>query len=49
MLRYRHHWGLKAFQEYIHLPQVRSLWINLQDDFIVQWRLGNKGDTGEWL
>ena len=49
MLKYRHQWGLKAFQQYINHPQTRNLWINLQDDFILQWRFGNRGEQGVWL
>lgn len=49
MLLYRHRWGLKEFQAYIHNPKTYPLWIKLQDDFVLQWRHGNRGEKDNWL
>jgi len=49
LLYYRHKWGLKAFQEFVHKPNMYKLWITLQDDFVLQWRHGNRGEKDNWL
>lgn len=49
MLKYRHQWGVQQFREYISNPRNYPLWSRLQDDFVIQWRLGNRGDWGHWV
>jgi len=49
MLLYRNKWGLQQFNQYIKQPSVYRLWSELQDDFVAQWKLGNRGEIGKWL
>jgi hypothetical protein len=49
MLRYRHHWGLAKFQRYVRSEKTIKLWLILQDDFVIQWRLGNRGEKDLWV
>lgn len=50
MLYYRHIWGLDEFRRWVDTDRVRELWYQLQDDFVVQWRKGNRGTVkGQWL
>lgn len=49
MLKYRHKWGLSEFQRYVRNEKTIKLWLKLQDDFVIQWRLGNRGDWGKWV
>lgn len=49
MLLYRNKWGLQQFNQYIKQPSVYRLWSELQDDFVTQWKLGNRGEIGKWL
>ena len=49
MLKYRHEWGLEKFRAYINDPKTQKLWSTLRDDFIIQWRLGNRGDFDHWV
>ena len=49
LLIYRHLWGLKDFRIWCHQPNHWSFWLFYQDDFIIQWRLGNRGAKGRWL
>lgn len=49
MLRYRHKWCLSEFQRYVRNEKTIKLWLKLQDDFVIQWRLGNRGEIGRWI
>ena len=49
LLIYRHKWGLKQFRIWVHQENRVIFWLKHQDDFIIQWRLGNRGEKGRWL
>ena len=49
LLIYRHKWGLKEFRIWVHQENRVIFWLKHQDDFIIQWRLGNRGEKGRWL
>ena len=49
MLLWRHRFGLQEFRKLCSEPKMYPVWLTLQDDFIVQWRLGNRGAWGVWL
>jgi hypothetical protein len=49
LLLYRQAWGLKEFRIWAHQENHMIFWLKHQDDFIIQWRLGNRGETGRWL
>lgn len=49
LLKYRHEWGLKEYREWINSDRRRDLKLRTESDFVVQWRLGNRGDWGVWM
>jgi hypothetical protein len=49
LLIYRYKWGLKEFRIWVHQENRVIFWLKHQDDFIIQWRLGNRGEKGRWL
>ena len=49
LLWYRHQWGLKEFRAWCLMPIHYNFWLKYQDDFIIQWRLGNRGDANHWV
>lgn len=50
MLYYRHTWGLDEFRRWVDTDRVKPFWYQLQDDFVLQWRKGNRGTVkGQWL
>ena len=49
LLIFRHKWGLKKFRKWVHQENHVIFWLKHQDDFIIQWRLGNRGEKGRWL
>lgn len=49
LLKYRHLWGLIEFRNWVHQENHIMFWLKYQDDFIIQWRLGNRGETGKWI
>lgn len=50
LLYYRHTWGLKEFRRWVDTDRVRPFWYGLEEDFVLQWRKGNRGTVkGQWL
>lgn len=49
LLKYRHQWGRIQFREWITQQNHVMFWFKHQDDFVIQWRLGNRGDFGHWI
>jgi hypothetical protein len=49
LLIYRHKWGLKEFRKWVNQEKNIIFWLKYQDDFIIQWKLGNRGEKGRWL
>ena len=49
LLIYRKHWGLAKFREWTHFEKNITFWLKHQDDFVIQWRLGNRGEKDRWL
>ena len=49
LLQYRKDWGLRKFREYCHTYTFSKRWWLYQDDFVIQWRLGNRGNKGQWI
>lgn len=49
LLKYRKEWGLKEFREWATNQLHIMFWLKYQDDFIIQWRLGNRGNHGHWI
>jgi hypothetical protein len=49
LLAWRKEWGLQKFREYCHTYTFYPKWITLQDDFVIQWRLGNRGNKDHWI
>jgi len=50
LLYWRKEWGLEAFREYCHSYTFYPKWVALyQDDFVIQWRLGNRGNKDHWI
>lgn len=45
LLKYRNEWGVAKFREYLSKANFDKKTI---DDFIDQWKLGNKGEWGCW-
>ena len=45
LCKWRHEWGLAKFREYLSKYKLDS---KLLKDFAHQWKLGNKGNQGEW-
>ncbi len=41
--------GLDEFRKWINSDRVRPLWLAVQQDYIIQYRLGNRGTWGIWL
>jgi hypothetical protein len=46
LCKWRHEWGLARFREYLSNHKLDSQLLN---DFADQWKLGNKGNWGEWI
>jgi len=50
LLVWRREWGLEAFREYCHSYTFYPKWITTyQDDFVIQFRLGNRGNKDQWI
>jgi len=45
LCKWRSEWGLAKFREYLSKHKLDS---NLLNGFADQWKLGNKGNWGEW-
>ena len=41
--------GLNEFRDWVKMDRVRPLWMTVQEDYIIQYRLGNRGNWGTWL
>lgn len=48
-LALRNSMGLQEFRDWIKMDRVRPLWLAVQEDYIIQYRLGNRGNWGTWL
>jgi hypothetical protein len=46
LLKYRKEWGKEKFRAYLAKYNFDKQTI---DDFIEQWELGNRGETGKWI
>jgi len=46
LCKWRSEWGLAKFREYLSKYKLDS---NLLNGFADQWKLGNKGNWGEWI
>jgi hypothetical protein len=46
LLKYRKEWGKDKFRAYLAKYNFDKQTI---DDFIEQWTLGNRGETGKWI
>ncbi len=46
LLKYRKEWGREKFRAYLAKYNFDKQTI---DDFIEQWELGNRGETGKWI
>ena len=46
LCKWRTEWGLAKFREYLSKYKLDS---KLLTDFAEQWKLGNKGNQGEWI
>jgi hypothetical protein len=49
LLIWRKEWGLIKFREYCNSQAFYKNWHNYKDDFITQWKLGNRGEKDNWL
>ena len=49
LLKWRKDWGLAKFREYCNSREFYAKWITYSDDFVLQWRLGNRGDKDHWI
>ena len=53
-IKYRIEWefetgSLNKFRDWVKTDRVRPLWLAVQQDYIIQYRLGNRGTWGIWL
>lgn len=48
-LAWRNQLGLQKFRDFCHGEKIYPIWLKVQDDFVVQWRLGNRGEWGKWI
>lgn len=46
LIIWRNEWGLKKFRVYLSQHQWSQ---QVLDDFITQYKLGNKGEHGQWI
>jgi hypothetical protein len=46
LLKYRNEWGAPKLREYLSKANFDKKTI---DDFIDQWKLGNRGEWGTWI
>lgn len=49
LLIWRKELGREAFREYVHSYSFYPKWLNYQDDFVIQWRSGNRGNKDHWI
>jgi len=46
LIKWRNEWGLKKFREYLSKHNWSQ---EIIDDFITQYKRGNKGEHGQWI
>jgi len=48
LLKYRYDWGLNQYRKWIFENKDKKGLMSATSDFIKQFKLGNKGEDGDW-
>jgi len=48
LLKYRAEWGLEKYRCYINGPKAAWMKKLTEEDFVDQWKKGNRGKSGDW-